>query len=378
MAEYTTPEFLKNQSVDEIHDAMLKELPDDIDKSFGQYPWDLTRPTAIEKSKFAQFQLNETLQLLFPQFAYGNWMDLHAENRGIIRKSPTYAIGVIEVSGKEGTAIPKGTKFSTASVNGGAAIEFSTTMDATIPRKGTISISIQATEAGTVGNVTKNTIILKSNQITGITGVNNEYPTSGGTEEEDDDSLRDRVSEYDKTQGQSFVGNPNDYKRWAESIDGTGRAVIIPAQDDTGLVTIILIDSNGDPATTELCKEVYNYIMATGPEDLKRLAPVNAYLKVIPPNTIPIHIKAIIELENSTIEAVQQAFFVSIKNYFKDAIQEGEIRYTRVGSILSETVGVHDYENLLINSDTLNIPILKTELPQITIEMIDFTEGNVT
>ena len=45
------PEFLQNTSVDEIHGEMLNSMPDDIDKSQGQHPYNYTRPTAMEISR---------------------------------------------------------------------------------------------------------------------------------------------------------------------------------------------------------------------------------------------------------------------------------------------------------------------------------------
>ena len=46
--EMELPDFLENSSEDEIHEKMLGNLPDDIDKAEGGFPWDFTRPTAIE------------------------------------------------------------------------------------------------------------------------------------------------------------------------------------------------------------------------------------------------------------------------------------------------------------------------------------------
>ena len=46
--EIILPGFLQNSSEDEIHGKMLDNLPEDIDKSEGGFPWDFTRPTAIE------------------------------------------------------------------------------------------------------------------------------------------------------------------------------------------------------------------------------------------------------------------------------------------------------------------------------------------
>ena len=55
--EMELPGFLENSSEDEIHEKMLGNLPDDIDKSEGGFPWDFTRATAIEISELIEFVL---------------------------------------------------------------------------------------------------------------------------------------------------------------------------------------------------------------------------------------------------------------------------------------------------------------------------------
>ena len=43
---------------------------------------------------------------------------------------------------------------------------------------------------------------------------------SGGTEEETDDELRQRILEANDMMDTSYIGNHADYKRWAESVQG--------------------------------------------------------------------------------------------------------------------------------------------------------------
>ena len=60
---YEAPEFLRGQSAEEIHRRMLDSLPQGIDKSEGNIPWDFTRPPALEKAEMVEFTLNETVKL---------------------------------------------------------------------------------------------------------------------------------------------------------------------------------------------------------------------------------------------------------------------------------------------------------------------------
>lgn len=386
MAEFTIPSFLDNYTADDVYEAMQEILPQDIDSSEGSHVWNLTRPTALVIAELCEFVLPQVVQLIFPEWSYGEFLDAHAKARGMTRKEATAATGDITITGAENTVIPVGTTFSTASLNNeDPAITYQTTEDTTIPASGSVTVGITCTQTGTIGNTNPNTIILLSSTVVGITSVTNEEAVDGGTDEESDDALIARIEEYDQTQGDSYIGNISDYKRWAMSVSGVGNAAIIPANDSSGLVTIVLTNANGDPASSELCTEVYDYIMS--PDDpTQRVAPINAYLSVIAPATIAIGVKATIELtEGSTLSAVQDAFYGNLVQYLPDALSDGEIKITKVAAILSGTSGVNDFSDLQIGIETsgtitygtTNIQIESTQLPTITEEDIELTEGTV-
>lgn len=380
MADFPIPSFLQNQSVEEIHKSMLQQLPENIDKSEGGHPWNLTRPHAYEAAYMAEFVLVEAIKLIFPKYAedYADTMMDHAEMRGIERKAATYATGEITITGKAGTVIPAGSAFSTASVNGEPAVEFVTTEEVTIGSDETVTVAITAVEAGTVGNVPAGTIILKANAVSGITAVTNEEDTSGGTEEESIESLQQRIIEYDLSQSISYVGSEADYRRWAMEVPGVGNAVIIPAQDSSGLIQIIITDANGDPANEELCEDVYNHIMRPD-APAERLAPINGgNIEVVAPATVAITITAIVELEEgASIITVREKFLEALNLYMVEASQDSEVKYSRVYAILSGISGVEDHKNLLVNGGTANIAISNQQLPAIAADNLEITVGTV-
>ena len=285
MSEFVTPDFLKNGSTDEVHERAIAILPDDIDISEGSHAWNFTRSAALIASELLEFYIPELIKLATPQWSYGEFLDAYAKDRGLIRRSARAASGEITITGSSGTVIQAGSRFSTASINDAPSVDYETLETATIPESGSVTVSIQCTQGGTVGNTAKNTIVLIAGRITGITSVTNAFAVTGGTEEEDDESLKQRIAEHDQSKSDSYVGSAADYQRWATSVPGVGSATVIPANDTTGLVTIILTDGNGAPATELLCESVYNYIMR--PDDpYERLAPINANIKVEPPATI--------------------------------------------------------------------------------------------
>lgn len=380
--EFTTPSFLQNTSVDDFFRDMKSILPADIDVSEGSHEWNMLRPTALITAKMCQFILPEVIKIFFPSWSYGDYLDQLATTRGMTRRAATASTGTITITGAANTVIPINSMFSTASINSDPSVDYVTLAEATIPPEGTVEVDVECTKKGVVGNTPANTIIFVASKITGIKSVINTDEITGGTEVESDASLIERIEEYDATQGQSFVGNPDDYKRWAKSVDGVGEAVIISAQDDSGMVTIILTDANGAPANQPLREAVYNYIMRPDSPG-ERLAPIGAFLTVSAPTELAISIKATIELKDGyNLEAVKSAFLQNLIAYLATAMEEKEIKYTRISSILSQTDGVNDHVDLQIGEKNgaygkTNIPIEITELPMIAEEDLVLTSGTV-
>ena len=379
IAEFVLPSIFGSQTVDDIHNRMMGNMPDDIDVSEGSHPWNLTYPHAYEKAFMAEYMIPEAIKMIFPMFCegYAEIMEFHAEVRGIKRKQAEYATGEITITGIPETEIPLGSTFSTVSVNEYPSIDFYTTQDAKIGENGKSTIPIRAVLEGVSGNVAANTIILNSSYIDDISEVTNEKKTTGGIEIESIESLQERILEFDKTQDLSYGGSPSDYKRWALSVPGTGSAVVVSPPDDTTPITIILTDANGNPADSSLCTAVYNHIMQPdNPE--QRLAPINDRLSVVPPVTVSVTISAVVELTpGSTILQAKTAFVEAMQKYIVVAADEGEIKYSKIGSVLSSISVINDYKSLLVNDGISNVLISNLQVPFVDAESITLTEGIV-
>lgn len=384
--QFEIPSFLDDLSTEDIYEEMQETLPEDIDSSEGSHTYNFLYPTALTLSELYESILPQVIQLIWPEWSYDEYLDAHAQTRGMSRKPAVAAVGEVTFTGSENTEIPLGTMVSTASLNeDDPAITYTTTEEATIPEAGSVTVPIVCTEAGEVGNTSANTIIFLASSVSEITAVNNEAPVTGGLDEETDDALIQRIMEYDQTQGDSFIGNVSDYKRWAMSVPGIGSATIIPANDSSGTVEIVVTDTNGDPASENLCTAVYNYIMAPDNPDA-RLAPINAVLEVTSPSTVEIAVQATVELTaEAVLEDVETEFLSELQEYMPEAQSDGEIKITKVGAILSAISGVNDFSDLEIAKQASgtfsfgseNIAIDPTELPTITAEDITLTEGTV-
>ncbi len=391
---YDPPDFLKGQSVDEIHRQMMNALPADIDKGEGQIPWDFTRPAAIEKAKFVEFELNETIKLMFPQWAYDEWLDLHAQRQGITRRPANKASGFVTVHATAGTQIPAGFLFATpASLT--PSITFEALQDTTVEgepdEKGLIAIDIpiQAVEGGKEGNVPIDSIKLMVKPLSGISYVTNAATTTGGTPAESDDELRERVIDSER-HGVSYVGCNTDYIRWAKEVPAVGQVVVQAEWNDpslppeyhfteggvekcAGAVRLIIVDSNGEPANQQILDAVYDYIVSPL-DEMARLAPIGAHVTVAAPKPVRIDISALVLLdEGEDPSVVKQRFMDNLKAYWITAANENSVKYVSVGARLEETEGIANYSaaSLTINGGKEDIPIAVGEFPvtgEVTLE----------
>lgn len=381
MAEFVLPAFLENHGPDDLQALGTMIMPDDIDLSEGGHPWNFTRSAALMVAEVCEYIIPEAIKVFVPDYSYSEYLDDHARARAMKRRAATAATGALTITGDEGSIIPAGCIFATSSIGGEPSVEYAAVADAIIPSGGTIEVQVICTQTGIIGNTPAETVIHVSSDVDGISSVTNQKAITGGTEEETDDSLIARIAEYDKSLGDTFVGSPSDYKRWAESVDGAGTANVIPAKDTSGLITIVMTDSNGDPATQALCEAVYDYIMSPDDEGA-RLATIGASLSVVAPDTIAVAVKAQITLaDDATVESVKNEYFTLLKKYLAEAAKDKEIKYSRITSDLASTKGVYDYSGVqfgiitggTVEYGTSNIVISETQLPTVTKENLHIT-----
>ncbi|HIS61456.1 MAG TPA: baseplate J/gp47 family protein [Candidatus Scybalomonas excrementigallinarum] len=378
MAEYefTNPDFVEGNSEEEIHERMMANLPANIDDMPGGFPYDFTMPTAIEKAELINFIAPRILMIMFPQFAWGDWLDLHGDGCGLKRREATKASGYVTLTGENGVEIAAGTVFCTPATDTNSSVEFEST-ELVVVSEGIAKVPISAVQTGIYSNVAAGSITLALKPITGIYSIINEFAVTGGTEEEEDDVFRERIMDANANKGTSYIGNVSDYRRWAMEVAGVGSVTIVPTPDGVGgKVKIIVVDANGQPANESILKEVYDHIMAPN-DPLDRLAPAGASIEVVAPTTGNINYSANIALnEMGNIETVKTEFISSLAEYYEVAKKEGVLRYSRVYAILSNTTGVKDFNSLKIDGNTENLVIDKESFP--FTGTVDFTTVEIS
>lgn len=363
--EFIAPDFLEDCGVDDIHERMMSNLPEDIDDTPGGFAYDFTRPTAVEKSEMLEFYIQQAIMLAFPQYSWDDWLNLHAQQVGLTRHPEQYATGYLLITGEPGFEIPAGTIFGTPSTAYVDSVEFATDEDCVIGDDGTVTVAITAVESGPDSIVAADTIILMDEPDEAIESVTNPEATSGGVDEESDDDLYDRIAaEYENNR--TYLGNDSDYIRWAKEA-GAGDCIVDAAAEGPGTVTLILVDQNGQPASDALVYAVYEYIVS--PDDRsKRLLPTAcSQLNCRAAATIRIDFTITGLLYDSTtdLEKIKMDFATAARSVFSEAKGENLLRYNDVRPIITDIAGVLDFDTFLMNGDTKNVNLAKVEYPEV-------------
>lgn len=362
--EFIRPDFIENNSADEIHKRMMNNLPSDIDDMPGGFPYDFTKPAALEKDEFINYHLVRALMIAFPQYAWDEWLDLHGQQAHLERHQPESASGNVRVTDTPGTVIAKRTVFCTPATENGPSIEFRSTEEKEIETDGTALIPVSAVESGKGSNVPADTVTLMAKPDKNIMEVINPEPIRGGTERESNDDYYDRIAaEY--ANSLTFLGNDSDYIRWAKEA-GAGDCIVIPAAEGPGTVKLVLVDGNGQPANERLVRDVYDYIVS--PEDRSaRLLPT-ACAKLIcgPATTVKVDyvITGLLYDETTAIEQIQEDFAGAVKAVYTSAKQQDILRYNDVRPIISAIAGVIDFGGFFMNGEMENIGLSREEYPE--------------
>ena len=125
------------------------------------------------------------------------------------------------------------------------------------------SVMVECTEKGEIGNVPSGAINLVAQA--GIDSVTNSVLVEAGTDVENEDSYRTRV--IDRKRNPERGGVKDDYKFWAESVEGVISATIFPRNRGNGTVDILIAGSEGMPGQV-LVDKVQAYIDTKTPADI--------------------------------------------------------------------------------------------------------------
>lgn len=372
------PEFLQEEKEEVILQRMLARIPEEIDKSEGSFIYDALAPAAAEMVQM-KIEMGEFLKQAFASTAFGEYLELRAEEQGVCRKKAVKAQGTeakgnpLLITGIPGTVIPQGTIVSTAAdeATNTQAVEFVTLQEKIIPAEGTVQIDIAAVEPGIQGNVPARAINLLAVPLAGVTAVTNEKALTGGLEEETDESLLQRY--YEKVRKPITSGNKWQFISWAKEVSGVGGARVFPVSNSL-TVRIVIVDNEMLPANDKLVEDVQQYLDPQGEGLGLGVAPLGARVIVEPAKELPITIgfeTLDIDIDKYTQEQVLENIAQVVKEYFQREIsfkaneqgQQVNISIAKLGSEIFKAEGLLDYTGFTISGGSANLPVAEDEVP---------------
>lgn len=351
----TNIDFNKPITVDMVHNVMLDEINEAYQKTEGFPTYDLTRGMA-----FAALLLCLKAQDIERKQDVDNLVGdeltrVVFQRRGTERKKATHATGYITVIQGNGI-ISIGNIFESES---GLQFVATETKDVSAGSR----VAIECVSTGTKGNVPKGSITKMPVTLAGIISITNEAATINGEDEERDDDLRQRY--YEELREPATSGNTFHYKQWAKEVEGVGEANVIPLWNGDNTVKVVLIDSDRQPASTDLVNLVQAYIDPNSSGTGEGEAPVGAYCTVVSaqPVRISVNINGVIKGENTTASIIKGKLEKKIKEYLKQiAFKQDYVSVAQIGAIIINTDGIEDYDSYRVNGSTTRINLTKEQV----------------
>ena len=319
-------------------EEIYQELRDAVGGRAGFVPEDSCDLAVRLWAAAAQIQALGTqaewvLDQSFPQTAQGIYLDRHAAMRGLARTPATRAAGVlrfrVDTAPVADLTIPADTVCMTAD-----EVRFRTT-EAAVLAAGTLSADAvaEALEGGSGGNAVPGAISILTACPVAVTGVTNPAAFTGGSDEEGDETLRERILE-------SYRRLPNGanaawYEQTAMSHAGVTAARAVGRARGIGTVDVYVAGESGLPGEA-LLEEVQ--------ADLQEKREIAVDVEVKAPTAVSVDVSVKVEADSSVgFAAVKPAAEKAVADFFGGRLLGQPVRLADLGNRLYARPGVTNY-----------------------------------
>lgn len=356
---------------------MMNRVPDTIDKREG---------SIIQTSLGPVSWYLEGVFLTLDQIQRNGWaltasgesLDMKVAERSITRRSATAA----QREGVFNVQVTLGARFRTI---GDDSLVFSVTSRQGLQPDGYYHATLTCETLGAVGNQYTGNIL----PITFISGLTYAVLTTiilAGTDEEDDESLRNRY--LLSLQAQAFGGNIASYRNRILEEDDAGAVQVYPFWQGGGTVLCSVLDANFDRASDALIARLQDIICPPEAGDDEPsangygVAPIGAKATITTGTNFPINVGMTIELEATAnietvrpaIEAAVSAYFLSARRGWGNPLITNKVDYpvyiytSRLNVSILGVEGVLNVTDITLNGTVGDLQLTETsELQQIPI-----------
>ena len=283
-----------------------------------------------------------------PFTATDEFLEAWAALIGVYRKDSTPANGFAQFTGTTGLVVPIGSSLTRQD-----GTPYTSTAEATVDTFGDVLVPMVAAVNGAATDCDDGTPIALDPPIAGInSGGVTVGPTTGGADQETDDSLRTRM--LAKYAAPPQGGSESDYIEWAVEVPGCTRAWITPNGYGIGSVVVfVMFDEaeaahGGFPQGTDGCAaEELNGPTATGDqltvaEHIWPLQPVPVLVYVAAPVPAPVNV-TLTGLDPNTTDT-RAAITASLNDMFLAVSEVGGTVYpSQLYDAINATPGVNHF-----------------------------------
>lgn len=296
---------IERDMLDQVDPALDTRQGSMIQTALGPVAWYLEGLYMV----LSQIQQNSN-----PSTAVGEALELLTAARNVNRTQARAAVR----RGTFNVEIPAGSQFKT--INGADSLVF-TSGNLISSSDGSYDYQLTCNTPGSAGN-SYTGALLPVTAIAGLTSANIGAVITAGTDEETDDSLRNRY--FLSFDTPAFGGNISSYRQTILAMDGVGAVQVYPAWNGGGTVLCSILGDDLKPALPATVQEVQNYICP--PEDGEAspspngygMAPIGAAVTITTGTELTLDITCNIEFAESVqngVETYQQEIEQKIQEY---------------------------------------------------------------
>lgn len=277
------------------------------------------------------------LRQMFPTTAEGEYLDAHAAQRGLTRKSGTKAAGRVTFrtqSEEHGEiVIPEGTEVCSSD----GTLRYHTTSQASIGTNASyVSVDVIAAEAGSAYNAVMGAVNLLVTPISGIDIVYNASRFTGGSDAESDEQLRSRIA--DSCANISNGTNAAYYRGIATSVDGVYSAGVIGMARGAGTVDVYVC-AQGAALPASAVSEIQSLM-----DDAREL---NVDVRVQNASSVQINLYIRLRVEEGyEFDAVSAQVRTALTAYINSLGIGRDVLMSNIGDVVHHIKGVKDHRFL--------------------------------
>ena len=270
----------------------------------------------------------------FPQTAQGEYLERHAQLRGLERKEAAYAQGVVRFFAGQTAGLDRTVGTGTVCMTAGM-VRFETTQAGVI-RAGQsyVDVPVRALEPGSAGNILANAIVSMAVAPVGVRSCTNPSAFAGGGDTETDEELRVRVLD-------TFKRLPN----------GANAAFYEQGARGKGTVDVIAATLEGAPSQA-LLAQLQEYFQS------RREIAVDVLVRA--PTSLTVNVTVKVKAQAGQRQAVLKQVEETLRGWFTGKRLGQPVLLAQLGALVYGCSGVENYK---ITAPSADLSVQKGQLP---------------